>query len=545
MLFYFSKRDYLNRNYQGISLILVLWLMTGCAPHPPIPSPGHINQPPAAPPKDDIPPTVQQLPFVPPPESTSPVETYTVVVSDVPVEKLLFALARDAGLNVDIHPGIKGNISLNAISQTLPQLLERIAKQVDLRYQIDDNLLKIGPDLPYIRIYPINYVNLSRDTKTTMNVSTQIIGQAGATGEQGGGGGGGGGGQNNSQVEITNISNNRFWQTLGNNILAILGKPTQTGGGEAAGNVISTPEVMVNPESGMITIRATHKQHEEIQRVIDQIQLRAQRQVLIEATIMEVRLTDQYQAGIDWQRIAGDFTYAQAVTIGNLGNPPFYSFGYNNPNSQFGNISATVRLLEQFGTVKVLSSPRVMVLNNQTAVLKVVDNKVYFTVKAVPSTQTNLRGDITVYSYTTTPNVLPVGLILNVTPQITDEEVVTLNVRPTISRIIGAIDDPNPDLARAGITSKVPEIQVREMESLLKINNGDVAVIGGLMQDTTDQTRIGVPVLSQLPLVGDLFSYRNDSYTKTELIIFLRPVVIKDASLEGDLKDYKVYLPNQ
>jgi general secretion pathway protein D len=106
------------------------------------------------------------------------------------------------------------------------------------------------------------------------------------------------------------------------------------------------------------------------------------------------------------------------------------------------------------------------------------------------------------------------------------------------------VSDPNPALAEAGIQSLVPEIQVREMESVLRINNGDIAIMGGLMQDTTSQQRTGVPVLSQLPLVGDLFSYRNDEYTKTELVIFLRPVVIKQASVDGDLSDYRTYLPS-
>jgi general secretion pathway protein D len=186
-----------------------------------------------------------------------------------------------------------------------------------------------------------------------------------------------------------------------------------------------------------------------------------------------------------------------------------------------------------------------MALNNQTAILKVVDNRVYFTVNAVPSTQTNLRGDlVTAFSYATRPNVLPVGLIMNVTPQISDNDVITLNVRPTISRIIGFKDDPNPDLARAGVVSQVPEIQVREIESILKINDKDVAIIGGLMQDNSEQKKTGVPVLSELPLVGDLFSYRDENYAKTELVIFLRPIVVKEASLSGDLKDYKAYLPN-
>jgi len=289
---------------------------------------------------------------------------------------------------------------------------------------------------------------------------------------------------------------------------------------------------------------ACHKQnqHQEIQRFLDQVMDSVLRQVLIEATVVEVNLSDTYQAGIDWRRIAGDFSYTQSLLGGSIENTPFYSIGYNNPNSKFGDVSATIRLLQQFGNVKVLSSPKIMALNNQTAILKVVDNVVYFNVGVDISESTDNSRVRT--NYGTTVNTVPVGLIMNVTPQISDNDVVTLNVRPTISRINKFVNDPNPALASAGIESPIPEIQVREMESVLRINNGDVAIMGGLMQDTTSQQRIGVPVLSQLPLVGDLFSYRNDNYTKTELVIFLRPVVIKQASVEGDLKDYQIYLPS-
>jgi general secretion pathway protein D len=527
--------------------LIITWLVNACAPQPPIPSPGHINTSNIPPPKDDIPPLVEQRPFVPPPQPVPPLETYTVVVDNVPVDKLLFALARDAGLDVDIYPGITGAVTLNAINQTLPQLLERIAKQVSLRYQIDGTHLTVAPDLPYMRLYKIGYVNMLRDSKSEVAVATQIVGSGIVINSAG----------NNSTMNITNQSNNRFWETLEKNIRGILGGSINSKKNvletkyNAQGEVVSTQntqvteaeiakDIIINPESGVINVLATHKQHEEIQNFLDQVLMNVQRQVLIEATIVEVQLSDQYQAGVDWQRIHGDFTYTQSLLAGNLGEAPFYSIGYSNPNSQFGNISSTVKLLEQFGTVKVLSSPKIMALNNQPAVLKVVDNIVYFTTTVdTNQTETQTRERIT-----TVINTVPVGLVMMVTPQIGDNDVVTLNVRPTVSRIVDYKSDPNPALAQAGTISQIPSIQIREIESVLKINNGDVAIIGGLMQDVTDQRKKGIPWLSQLPLVGDLFSYRDEKYTKTELVIFLKPIVVKEASLSGDLKDYQIYLPN-
>jgi general secretion pathway protein D len=470
-----------------------------------------------------------------------PLDTLSVSVIDVPVDELLFALARDAKLNIDIHPKIEGNVTINAINQTLPQMLERIAKQVNLRYQIDGKLMTISPDLPYLRLYKVNYVNMSRESTSQITVATQIESTGGGINQSGGSGSSGSSGQsggNNSTTLITNKSNNRFWETLEKNILAILVGGDTTNPRETKETIKN--KVIVNSESGIMTVRATHKQHKEIQRLLDQVLISAQRQVLIEVTIAEVQLGDKYQAGIDWQRIDGDFTYAQSMMGVNLESTPFYSFSYTNPDSKFGNIFAKMRLLEQFGTVKVLSSPKIMALNNQTAILKVVDNIVYFTTEVNITSNENLSREI----FTTEINTVPVGFVMSVTPQISENDVVILNIRPTISRIIGFKDDPNPVLAQAGTTSKIPEIQVREIESIMKINNGDIAVIGGLMQDVTDQNTRSIPVLSQIPLIGDLFTYREDKYTKTELVIFLRPVVVKEASLSGDLRDYQVYLPN-
>ncbi len=516
-------------------LVIFIALLISCAPQPPIPSSGHINSKDVIIPKDDIPPLVQQQPFVPVPQPTPPLEQFTVVVDAVPVDKLLFALARDANMNVDIHPNIQGNITLNAINQTLPQLLERIVKQVDLRYQVLDNIITISPDLPYMHLYKVDYVNMSRETKSEVTVSTQIISDIDRVGGGGSGGSGGGGsGDNNSITTITNESNNKFWFTLEKNINTILASYET--------DIINKKEsdkVTVNPESGLVNVYATHKQHTKIQSFLDQVLASTHRQVLIEATIAEVRLNDNYQAGINWQRIAGDFTYNQAILGGDLGSSPFYSFEYKNPNSKFGDISSTVRLLETFGSVRVLSSPKIMALNNQTALLKVVDNIVYFTT-GIEVTETETR---TRENYTTNIHTVPVGLVMAVTPQISAGNSIILNVRPTISGIIDFKLDPNPALALAGTVNKIPEIQMREIETILKIENRNIAIIGGLMQDTAEQDRRGIPFLSQLPWVGDLFSYRNDSYKKTELVIFIRPTIIKNPSLSGDLQDYKAFLP--
>jgi general secretion pathway protein D len=216
---------------------------------------------------------------------------------------------------------------------------------------------------------------------------------------------------------------------------------------------------------------------------------------------------------------------------------------YANPTSALGTLSASVSLLDSFGDVKVLSSPKLSVMNNQTATLKVADNKIYFTISSTPATLSSTGTVLTPATYTTTAIPVAVGFTMNVTPEINDTDYVTINVRPTITRIIDYVNDPNPALP-TGIVNKVPEIRTREMESIIRVNSGQVAVLGGLMQDEINNLSDGIPILGDIPVAGNLFKNRNDTKTKTELVIFLRPVIIKDASLEGDYSPYQNSLPD-
>jgi general secretion pathway protein D len=178
------------------------------------------------------------------------------------------------------------------------------------------------------------------------------------------------------------------------------------------------------------------------------------------------------------------------------------------------------------------------VLNNQTAFLKVVDNRIYFTINVQVTPGTTV-GTQPIVTYTSTPATVPVGFVMSVTPSIDESGMVTMDVRPTISRIIDYVNDPNPALAQARVVSQIPEIQTREIESLLRVKSGDIAVMGGLMQDTTNNSTDEVPGVGRIPWLGNLFKYKNDTHAKSELVIFLRPIVIRDASLDGDYRAYK------
>lgn len=518
--------------------------------------------------------------FSPPPSPSAKVETYSVVVTNLPARDILFALARDAKINIDIHPGIEGEVTINAINQTLPQILDRISKQVDMRYELSNDNLAVMPDSPYLKNYKIDYVNMTRDSDGGIASTNQI----------------GGTGTNSSQLSIKNTSKNHFWETLVKNITDLLretdkilpegssetvvqqntsntnsaankqgSKKTNAKTDAETGQTAATVEgegttvtrrstfreaasVISNPEAGIISVRATSKQHEKIQEFISQVMRTTRRQVLIEATIAEVRLNSNYQQGINWGNLrlgSTGLTVSQQGSAGlsasNTGS--MLVLNYVNPSTAIGSLSSNVSLLESFGDVKVLSSPKISVMNNQTAILRVVDNLVYFTMDVQITAASNNGAAST--TYTSNLKTAPVGFTMSVTPQINDTDTVLLNLRPSITRLLGYINDPNPALASAGVTSRVPQLQTREMESMLKLENNQIAIMGGLMQDDINNQTDSVPGLSGLPFAGEMFKNRNNTKTKTELVIFLRPVVIKDASINGDYANFRDTVPNE
>jgi general secretion pathway protein D len=540
---------------------------------------GHLR--PAAQPQGK-PPELVDAPLLPPqprPGRTK-AEVYSVSVHNLAIRDLLFALARDARLNLDVHPDLTGTVSINAIDQTITEILDRAAMQVDMRYEMEGRNLFVMPDAPVLRHYRVDYPNVSREARSSVSASSSI----------GGSTSGGGGAGNSSSSSLSNTSNNRFWDTLTQNIRDLLretDKLLPEGGSAAAavptpvanavgaasttGTAASTQapaatrfreaaSVIANPETGVLSVRASFRQHLRIREFMDRVMLSAGRQVMIEATIVEVNLSDQYQQGINWTVFrrglplfqlgpAGGDMPSGVPMSGVIPSMASFTPTYTS-NSGLTQISAAVRLLESFGNTKVLSSPKISALNNQAALLKVTEDIVYFTL--TNQYERGEGGSPGTYTVTSTPNTVSVGFVMSVMPQVGESDQVTLILRPTLSRVSGYVNDPavsiNLALARAGgtdvpeVVSRVPQIQTRELESVIKVRSGDTAVLGGLMRENftsnTDQT----PGLGNVPGLGELFKYKSRDNGKSELVIFLRPTVVTDASLEGDYQTLEPHL---
>ncbi|MBF0439594.1 MAG: pilus (MSHA type) biogenesis protein MshL [Magnetococcales bacterium] len=536
-------------------------------------------------------------------DSATPEEVYTITVTEMPVRDLLFALARDANKNIDVYPGIQGKVTLSAIDQPLSKILDRVSKQVGIRYEIQDKIIVVTPDLPFLKVYQVDYLGVERDMLSTNKIATNLSTSKGGSmvnpltsGVE----------NNQSVSTLTSTSTSKFWKTVTQNVQAILGSDTGVvyqnspepvlpapgigasglaaglppGGGMGGLDALISPPsaapaasgggaaksqnrpglVSINTEAGVMSIIATALQHERIQEYLDSVLENVHRQVLIESTVVEVELSDRFQEGVDWDlifnRSAGVIlksAFSESLNAINVGNNPsqgilnYFTLAHTggpngDPKTDKGPVNATIKMLETFGNAKVLSSPKIMALNNQPAILKVVKNRVFFTLKsgagANNSTTTGTTATTTVASqpvFDTEIHTVPVGLVMTVTPQISKEGIVSLNVRPTITKISRWVNDPNPALVKGNlqtglsedIHNAIPEIEVKEMETMMRVHSGQVAVMGGLMQDTLNNTSAGVPVLSRLPGgLGNLFSQQDESVSKSELVIFLRPVVM-------------------
>ncbi|OAI50337.1 hypothetical protein AYO46_02520 [Betaproteobacteria bacterium SCGC AG-212-J23] len=573
----------MKRHIRVAALALLPVVFAGCGQQPLQPSQTHIRaEEPRA--EGAIPPPVQITPLLPKPKASAKPETYSVVVNNVRVQELLFALARDARMQIDIDPALTGSVTINAIDQTLPQLLQRIARQVEMRYEIDGQTLMVSRDTPFLRSYKIDYLSASRNVKMQSTASTTFVGGSGTPGAPTSTTGA------TSTIDV--LAQNHLWESIVQNVKDILREtdkalppgmsqqaaaamlaappaapaPATPGGPAAPVPAVAIPPqptyieaaaVIANRESGILYVRATSKQHERVQEFLDQVLVGAKRQVLIEATVTEVQLRNEYQRGIDWARIqTPGFSFGQPSLAPSTSATPGFTPGASLPFISFvssgGAFTFNLKLLEQFGDVRVLSSPKLSVLNNQTAILRVTRDIIYFTV--TPSTQpiTFAGGgagtNVVQASFTTTPNVAAEGFMMAVLPQINDSDAIVLNVRPTIRRRVDSVKDPNPALQVSptnptAIPNEIPVFETREFDSILRLQSGQLGVLAGLMQDIAENTDSGIPGIRSLPLIGDLFSNRAQLSRKTELVIFLRATVIQEPSIDGDFRRFRDQVP--
>ncbi|MDX2144094.1 MAG: hypothetical protein SFV19_12115 [Rhodospirillaceae bacterium] len=334
----------------------------------------------------------------------------------------------------------------------------------------------------------------------------------------------------------------------------------QAGGRATGGGAVGSSNFSVNPQAGIITVFATQRQHSAIEKYLRAVRNSVLQQVLIEAKILEISLNEQFRSGINWQAFLGPnndvaltTNFSRSVVTGDIGTPTV-GLAWSNSDQD---LSIAAQLVNQFGTVRTLSSPRITVVNNQTAVLKVAENQIFFNLDVTreESQQTN-RTIVTVDSEIKS---VPVGLIMSVQP-VADPvtKKISLGLRPSITRITSFVSDPavaisvaqinaeNPGGTPTTITSQIPVIETRELDSIVTMENGQTVVLGGLMQEVSENNREGLPGAMDIPILGQAASQNIRGSRVTELVIFIRATVVNDSDTiaDEDIRLYKTFAPD-
>ncbi len=526
---------------------IVLLLAGGCAT-PPEPKPTtmeHIDATLAQAARRPAPPEKVSEALIPPlkidlPPPTTTEQRFDLVVNNAPANQVFMGIVHGTRYSMLVHPEVSGTLSVNLKDVTVREALDAIRELYGYDYRIDGNRIYVQPLTMQTRVFQVNYLTATRKGSSDVRVVSgsvsdnarpagpgaagQPVTQPGATTES---------------IQTTRVSTHSdadFWAELASAIKTIVG----TEGGRS---------VVVSPQSGVIVVRALPNELRAVEQYLRATQGAVDRQVILEAKIIEVELKDEFQAGINWAAFdslgrhrfsvgadTGNFPIppatpvtpaGAAATIGNTVGGAMASAGRTAAGLfgiafQTGSFAALMQLLETQGGVQVLSSPRIATLNNQKAVLKVGTDD--FFVTNVSTTTTT--GTTT----TTTPNVTlqPFfsGIVLDVTPQIDDEDNITLHIHPAVSDVKTKVKEVN--LGTAGsLTLPLASSTVSETDSIIRARNGQVVAIGGLMKSASLSDRSQVPGAGEVPLLGNLFKQQSRSSVKKELVILLKATVVR------------------
>lgn len=434
-------------------------------------------------------------------------QRFDLVSEGVAAGDVFSGLAEHAGLSLAVHVPLAKPVWLKLSQRPLAELLDAVAAQCGCRYELVANRLDVFADAPFLRSYNLDYLDIEREFESALSVDNQVENFND----------GGGVAQGASSMTLRTHLSSQPWASLLQGLSLILNQPVD----------LLHSAVGVHTGAGLITVRATHAEHTDIRRYLTRVVSRLQRQVLIEASVIEISLDERHAAGVDWQQLAnaGGVGWVQQLSEGvdDVGSAGGAVLQFTESTGSH-TTTAAVRLLQQFGDVRVVSSPRIVALNNQPSILKVVDNAVYFSLEV--ERLVNDESGSEKQNVSTAIHTVPIGLVMQVTPQISERGEVLMNIRPSISRIVRFATDPNPALASAGVRNEIPEVQTRELDTTLRVRSGHTVALGGLRQLTDGTYRDAVPGLERLPVVGHLFRSRDAERRQVELLILLTPRVL-------------------
>ncbi|HGY0985629.1 TPA: pilus (MSHA type) biogenesis protein MshL [Aeromonas salmonicida subsp. salmonicida] len=480
-----------------------------------------------------------------PPQAISmPEQRLRIAAHDVEAVEFFGSLFKGSRYSVAVHPGVGGLVSVELKDVTLPEVLAVVGDMYGFDVQRKGNVFHVYPAGLRTETIPVNYLMMSRRGLSRTSVSTggvtandnnsnnSSVDNANGNSSGSNNSSNGSSGSNSSNgTRIETDTNSDYWTDLRTSLEMLIG----SGDGRA---------VITSPQAGLVTIRAYPKELKAVREFLSQSETHLKRQVVLEARILEVALNEGYEQGVDWSGLSASWDGNKGITGGSSLSPTQLP---TTPNQIFtalgggagfkisdGNFNMAVNLLKTQGDVNTLSSPRVTATNNQKAVIKVGTDE-YFVTKASTTITSNSSG---VSDRTPNVELTPFfsGISLDVTPQIDEEGKVLLHIHPSV--IDTEEQNKVIDMGTSGGRLELPlaKSSIRESDTVVQANNGDIIVIGGLMKTDKQEIVSKVPLLGDIPWIGEAFTNRRESTKKVELVILLKPTVVEKDTWQNELK---------